>query len=115
MQGTKVSTGNSIDYTPSSAVAAGQVVIQGSLPGIATLPIAANALGSLDVEGIFDVVAATEEITVGAAVYWDADGNPVGGTAGTGAATATSSGNTLIGYAIAAKAAGGAIVRTKLK
>jgi len=99
MQGIFKKCGDVVDYTPSSAVAAGQVVVQANLVGIATSAIAANALGSLVVEGIFDVVQAAEIIPAGAPVYWDADGNPVGGEAGTGAATATATGNTFMGYA----------------
>jgi predicted RecA/RadA family phage recombinase len=94
-----VQEGASIDYTPSSAVVAGQVVVQGSMIGVAKTPIAANALGALGVKGIFDVVKANEQQALGAALYWDADGNPYGGTAGTGCATTTSSGNTFIGFA----------------
>jgi len=104
----------SIDYTPSSAVEAGQVVVQGSVLGIAKIPIAANALGALAVEGIFDVAKATGAVNLGAAVYWDADGSPVGGTAGTGAATTSSSGNTFMGFAIVAAESGDATVRVML-
>jgi predicted RecA/RadA family phage recombinase len=94
-----IQEGGSIDYTPSSAVVAGQVVVLGSMIGVAKTPIAANALGALGVKGIFDVVKANEQQAQGAALYWDADGNPYGGTAGTGCATTTSSGNTFIGFA----------------
>ena len=94
-----IQEGLSIDYTPGSAVAAGQVVVQGSMIGVAKTPIAASALGALAVRGIFDVVKANEQQTLGAALYWDADGDPYGGTAGTGCATTTSGGNTFIGFA----------------
>lgn len=99
MQGTFIQPGREIDYTPSVAVAAGQVVVQANLVGIANEAIAANTQGALSVAGIFDVVQAAEAITVGSPVYWDADGNPVGGTEGTGAATATAAGNTFMGFA----------------
>jgi len=100
-----VQAGESIDYTPVSAVAAGQVVVQGSMIGVAKTPIAAGALGALAVKGIFDVVKANEQQAIGAALYWDADGNPYGGTAGTGCATTTAGGNTFIGFAQAAAGA----------
>ena len=87
MQATYVQKGHQIDYTPSSAVVAGQVIVLGNTVGIANVPIAASALGALTVEGLFDVAKATGAITVGAAVYWDADGDPLGWTVGTGAAT----------------------------
>ena len=98
-QGRFIQAGENIDYTPSSAVVAGQVVVLGSMIGVAKTAIAANALGALGVKGIFDVVKANEQQAQGAALYWDADGNPYGGTAGTGCATTTSGGNTFIGFA----------------
>ena len=98
-QGRFIQAGESIDYTPSSAVVAGQVVVLGSMIGVAKTAIAAAALGALGVKGIFDVVKANEQQALGAALYWDADGNPYGGTAGTGCATTTAGGNTFIGLA----------------
>ncbi len=112
---TYVQQGDSVDYTPSSAVAAGDVIVQGTLVGVAKTPIAANVLGSLAVRGVFDVAKAAVAFTPGAAVYWDADGNPVGGTAGTGAATTTRTGNTFMGFALAAAGETATTVRTVLR
>jgi predicted RecA/RadA family phage recombinase len=109
-----VQEGNRLDYRPSGATTAGTVVVSGNLVGIATTDIAANALGAISTVGIFDVAHAADAITAGAAVYWDADGNPVGGTAGTGAATATSSNNTFMGWALAAVDETDTTVRVKL-
>lgn len=67
--------GNAIDYTPGAAVAAGDVVVQGDLIGIAKLDIAAGQLGALAVTGVFDVPKATgtgTDITAGAKVWWNA-------------------------------------------
>ena len=67
--------GNSIDYTPSADVTAGDVVVQGELVGIAKLDIAADALGALAVIGVFDLpktAGVGEAIAAGAEVYWDA-------------------------------------------
>jgi predicted RecA/RadA family phage recombinase len=114
MQAVLVSEGNLIDYTPGSAVVAGQVVVQGSVVGIASGPIAANTPGALNTSGLYKVVKVVGAITAGVNVYWDADGDPVGGTAGTGAVTTVSTGNTLIGWAIAAAASGDATVLVKL-
>jgi hypothetical protein len=76
--------------------------------------IAANALGSLDCDGVFDVVKVTGAITNGDAIYWDVDGDPVGGTAGTGAAGGTSTIGNLIGVAVAAATETATTVRVKL-
>lgn len=66
--------GNAIDYTPVGAVAAGDVVVQNDLVGIAKLDIAAGELGALSVTGVFDLpktVGVGEAIGAGAKVYWD--------------------------------------------
>lgn len=114
-QATFVQEGESIDYTPVAAVESGQVVVQNSLVGITRSPIAAGALGSLATVGVFDVVKATGAINGGAAVYWDADGDPVGGVAGTGAATTTAEGNTFMGKATIAAGADDETVRVRLE
>jgi predicted RecA/RadA family phage recombinase len=64
-----------VDYTPSGDVAAGDVVVQGDLVGVARKPIPANTLGALAVEGVFSFPKATgagSGIAAGATVYWDA-------------------------------------------
>lgn len=74
MVATFVQEGNSIDYTPGADVAAGDVVVQGDLVGVAKTPIAANATGALAVTGVFDFPKATgvgTGIAIGATVYWD--------------------------------------------
>ena len=114
-QATYVQQGEAIDYTPGSEVAAGQVVVQGDFVGVAKQPIAANTPGALAVLGIFDVVKAAVTFTVGAAVFWDADGDPVGGTAGTGAATTSASGNTFMGFVAAAAGETATTVRVSLR
>lgn len=89
-----------IDYTPSGAVTAGDVVVIGTIPMIAPKDIAASVKGALALTGVFKVPQKAEVITAGDAVYWDATGDPVTGTAGTGAATGTASVN-IMGVAIA--------------
>ena len=49
-----VQKGEAVDYRPTEAVAAGDVIVQGSLVGVARLDIEAGTLGSLAVVGIFD-------------------------------------------------------------
>ncbi len=109
-----IQEGKIIPFTAGANVKSGQVVVVGSFVGISMTDVPDGSSGQLAVEGVFDVPAATAEITVGAPVYWDADGNPVGGTAGSGAATATDTDNTLMGHAIAAKAATLGTVRVNL-
>ncbi len=99
----KYATGESIDYTPVGATAAGTVVVLGTrLVGIAPLDIAAGELGALDLVGVWRVPKVTGSITVGSALYWDNDANPLNGTAGSGAFTTTSSLGPFAGFAIEA-------------
>lgn len=80
---TYVNEGDSIDYTPGSDVTAGDVIDLGNFVGIATSDIASGVLGSLVVEGVFDVNKYdSEAITLGAPVYWDAGTSTATGTSG---------------------------------
>lgn len=107
---TLVHVGSTIDYTPSSAVAEGAVVVQAELVGVATRPIAANQLGGLAVEGVFDFTKPTGSGTdapVGTNFYWDvADGNAQ--------ETADSGTNKLIGKSVKACTTTDTTVRVKL-
>lgn len=97
--------GEAIDYRPSAAVAAGSVVVQGGLVGITRLDIPANTLGSIAVCGVFKVdKKASESISVGDVVYWDA-ANEV--------ATSTAD-DVILGLAVADAAATDAIVQVLL-
>jgi predicted RecA/RadA family phage recombinase len=74
-----------IDYTPGADVAAGDVVVQGDLIGVAKRAIPANTLGSLTTEGIFAFPKATgggTAITAGTKVYWDPVASQATATAG---------------------------------
>ena len=71
---TFVHDGKAIDYTPSSDVSAGDVVVQGDLVAVAKLDIAADTLGALHATGAFDfpkTAGVGEAISAGAKVYWD--------------------------------------------
>ena len=83
---TRVAEGNSIPYTPSgSDVAAGDVVVQGELCGIATEPIPDGIKGVLQVEGIFYVKKnETQAFAAGAVCYWDVADDEAQNTADTG-------------------------------
>jgi predicted RecA/RadA family phage recombinase len=75
-----------IDYTPASAVSAGQVVVLADLIGVAKLDIAANVLGALHIRGIFDfpkVTTGGSAIAVGTTVYWNSDTSNAQATAST--------------------------------
>jgi predicted RecA/RadA family phage recombinase len=107
-----VSDGGMIDYTPASAVTAGDPVVSNGQVYIANRNIAANALGALALTcGIWDGVKVNGTVAFGVPLYWDADGDPQGGTAGSGALTSTSTGNTFVGYCVLAAGATDETVR----
>jgi len=111
-----IQSGKVINYTNSggTAIKPGQVVVIGTLVGVALVYIAAGESGSVAIEEVYEVPKATGAIAQGAAVYWDADGNPVGGVAGSGAIVTTPTDNTLAGKAFAGVASDAAVVRVKL-
>lgn len=104
------SEGDAIDYTPASAVLAGDVVQIGSIPLVATQAIAANVQGALACEGVFDVPKNADVFAVGDAVYWNASDTDT--SSNTGCAD-NASGN-LMGLCVANANAAVATVRVKL-
>lgn len=105
-----VHNGQMIDYVAPSAVAAGQVVVQGELVGVARLDIASGATGALAVEGTYDFPKATgaaTAITAGANVYWDA-------AEGVAKTDSESGANKLIGKTTRAAADADTTVRVRL-
>ncbi len=103
--------GESIDYTPAADVAAGAIVALKGIVGVAKRAIAANALGALAVTGVFAVTKKDEAFAAGLPVWFDANGNPKVGAAGSGAATqvggdAQAADDVLLGMAVLDAAAG---------
>lgn len=107
---TFIHDGNAIDYTPSADVAAGAVIVQGELVGVAPRPIPTGTLGALAVAGVFDFPKATgaaTAITAGALVYWDAAAQKATTTAAAGV-------NKLLGKVTQAAADADATVRVRM-
>ena len=80
--------GDYIDYTPTASVAAGDVVVQGDLVGVAKGDIDANRMGAIAVTGVFDFPKASgvgTAISVGSIVYWDAGAQQATTSSGAGA------------------------------
>lgn len=72
-----VQLGDSIDYRPTTDVAAGDLVIVGEIVGVAKLDIPANTLGALALTGIYDIAKISVTITQGEIVYWDASNKKI--------------------------------------
>lgn len=90
-------SGDTLDYTPSTAIAAGSLVVVGSLVGLALWPIASGETGTLKTLHSGEVIEVTTDEAIGQT------------TAGTliyvtsaGLVSKTESGNTLVGFAAAA-------------
>lgn len=110
-----VANGDVQDYTPGSAKTAGDMVVIGNRALPLYVNLAANELGALALEGIFDVPKETGAIALGSEVYWQADGTPVTGDASSGAATTGDGGGTaFVGYATVAAVSGDSYVRVRL-
>lgn len=99
--------GAEIDYTPGSAVAAGDVIELGAaLVGVAKKAIAANAKGSLSLEGVFEfpkTAGGSTAIAMGDPVYWS-------GTV----VTETSTSNPFLGHCVEAAADGATTCKVRL-
>jgi predicted RecA/RadA family phage recombinase len=79
-----VADGDLLDYTPSSAVAAGEVVVLGAMVAVAPRPIDANALGSVAVEGVFEMPCASGATGAqGSAINWYATSGVAHASTGT--------------------------------
>lgn len=87
--------GSTIDFinSTSDTIKAGQVVSLTTRIGVAGTEIAASAVGSLHVKGVFSMPKATSAIEIGAAVYYNASTDKI---------TTTASSAVPAGWAIAA-------------
>jgi predicted RecA/RadA family phage recombinase len=106
---------HSLDYTNgATAINPGEVVVVGNIAGVAKMYIPPYAVGAVDVAGLYDVVKDASVFADGQEVFWNPAGNPVGGTGGSGAASASPAGAVFMGYACEAQLTGDVIVRVKL-
>jgi predicted RecA/RadA family phage recombinase len=100
--------GRHIDFTPATAVASGDVVVQnGRVAGVANVDIEAGRQGALAVEGVFDFTKINIGLSfaVGENVYWD-DLND--------RAVSTGAGNAYLGKCVRPAADTDSRVRVKL-
>ncbi len=76
MQAVFVNDGRAIDYTPDMDLAAGSVVVlttagPGGMTGIAVAAIKAGVVGTLTLEGVFEVPKDNSEFEMAGTVTWD--------------------------------------------
>ncbi len=74
MKAKYIQKGDSIDFSPSMDMDAGEIVRLGNLIGITKAPVKAGTLGTLAVSGIFDVQkSAGIPFLAGCNVFWDSE------------------------------------------
>lgn len=110
-----IAKGETMTITTTAAHSAGDVVVINNVVGIAADDALISTTAILKMQGVAEVPKVTGAINQGQFVYWDADGNPLGGISGDGAATTTSTDNTKMGYAYEAAAADATTVKVKLQ
>lgn len=110
-----VQEGRNIPDPSTTTRTGGDVVLLGTIPTIC-LPTDPNQPGenTLSVEGVWDVPKTSDSFSAGDPVYWDADGDPVTGTSGSGAADASAATGNLMGLATKDAASGDSYVRVKI-
>jgi predicted RecA/RadA family phage recombinase len=112
---TLVQKGDTIIITASGAKTAGQFVMVEDLAVVCAVDIADGQSGAAHATQVHEVSAkANVAISQGDNLYWDADGDPVGGTAGSGCLTNVATDNKYAGKAWAAAASGASSVQIKL-
>lgn len=107
--------GETLDYTNtgSSAIEAGTILAIGKRIGVAATPIQPEALGAVDVVGVFTMPkTSTNAITMGTPVYFDGTG--ITEAADNGEASTGKKEHVLAGYAVADAAAGDTEILVKI-
>jgi predicted RecA/RadA family phage recombinase len=100
-----VSGPDAIDFTAGSDLAGGAVVVQGTQIGCTKMAVANGAVGTLHLQGVFDINCASgTTFSAGALLYWNA---------GSGLITTTNT-DVLIGRAALAKTSGQLKARVRL-
>ena len=109
MKARYIQRGESIDYTPTADVAAGDVIKVGDLAGIAKLDIKAGELGALALVGVYEAMKiGLAEFAAGDLVAYDFENGIVTSPAISPAAK-------VIGHAVAAAAKSDALVLFRLE
>ena len=107
MKARYVQRGESIDFTPTSDVAAGDIVKLGNLVGVAKLDIKAGELGALALCGVYEIATNGSAVEAGAVVFVDPATGKVCAEGASGAVK--------FGHAVAAAAAADTLVHVRLE
>jgi len=103
-----VQEGNTITVTAPAVVTSGQLVVVGSIAGVAAFDAASGADVEVTVEGVFELPKVTTDVVAqGDKLYWDSGQLKLTKTAGTGS-------KPMVGVATAAAGNGGTTVNCRL-
>lgn len=110
-----IQVGRVMDVTaPSGGYVSSQAVAVGDVLGVASIDAAEGENCTVSIDGVYSLPKTTGAISQGVKLYWDPAGDPVGGTAGSGALTATAGALKVVGIAFNAAASGDATVNIRL-
>ena len=102
-----IQPGETLTLTAPSTVTSGQLVVVGSIVGVANFDAASGDDVEVDIEGVFELPKVSgDSIVVGDKLYWN--GTALTKTAGTGS-------KPLVGYAVAAAGIGSLLIRCNLR
>jgi len=99
--------GDVIDYVNDSEedIASGEVVLIGKRIGVALTDIVQDAVGAIQVVGVFQLPKAAEVISIGTLLYWKASDQHL---------TKTATGNILAGFACTSASAADTTIAIKI-
>ncbi len=115
MIGSYVQAGGNLNYTNASgsSIAAGTLVIEGKIVGIAAMPIETSETGTITTRGVFEFEKDNTTIAVGDTVYYDAENDKATASADNGQSGGSNKTYPAIG--IATEAAATAVTTVKVK
>ena len=108
MSTNKVQDGDFITVTAPATITSGQLVVIGSLFGVAVADAASGAAVALEMEGVFELAKVTGAVAVGDAVYWDDSEGKVT------VSRVTDADDILVGTAVATATSGAATAYVRL-
>lgn len=102
-----IQKGDVLEYVvPAGGVKSGDVVVAGTLVGVAVKDGVQGEVVAVNLTGVFELPKATGALTLGQAVYYSAANKNI---------TATATDNVAIGHVFVAAASADAVVRVRLR
>jgi len=102
---TLIQKGDTIDFTAGADIESGDLVLNGSVVGVAITDAANGAAAIASVSGVHEVSKDADEVAIGVPLYYNAS---------SGKLTTTADSNKLAGYAWAAAGSAAATVKVRL-